>query len=95
MSTNTIIPNFYPIPMTTTAYTENGLPYTQTNAGKIIGGTAGAIAGLSSIGDNNEFVTGAVNTAVMTAIGTGIGAAVDYLINKQRENAANKIDYRA
>ena len=57
--------------------------------------TAGAIAGLSSIGDNNGFVTGAVNTAVMTAIGTGIGAAVDYLINKQRENTANKIDYRA
>lgn len=80
--------------MQTPAYAPNGQLYPVTNSGKIIGGTIGAIAGLSSAG-NSGIVQSTVNTATMTAIGVGIGAAVDYMINKQREEVANKMDYQA
>lgn len=95
MPTNTTTPNFSQIKMTQTAYTENSVPYTKTNAGKIIGGTLGAIAGVAGSNENNSVPSNTFNAVAMTAIGTGIGAAVDYMINKHRENTANKLDYNA
>lgn len=86
MSINSLIP----IPITTTAYAPNGQMYQKTNAGKVIGGTVGAIAGISSSSDSGLGPT-SIDTAVMTAVGVGIGAAVDYLANKQREIIANKV----
>lgn len=87
MSINTI----YPIPYTTTAVAPNGQMYQQTNSGKIIGGTIGAIAGYTN-GIDSGIITAGTNAALWGAIGTGIGAAVDYLRNKQREEIANSVN---
>lgn len=94
MSVNAISPYIVPMPMQTPAYAPNGQLYPVTNSGKIIGGTIGALGGLATSGNSGVFQT-AVNTATMTAIGVGVGAAVDYMINQQREQVANKMDYQA
>lgn len=80
----------YPIQFATPAVAPNGQMYTKTNAGKIIGGTVGAAVGLSSNPYSGPVPT-AIDSVVMAAIGTGIGSAVDYLINKQREQIANSV----
>lgn len=48
MSVNSIMHNVMPVQMTVPAFAPNGQLYPQTNSGKIIGGTIGAIAWLSS-----------------------------------------------
>ncbi len=81
----------YPIQFTTPAIAPNGQMYQKTNAGKIIGGTVGAAVGLNS-GSYATPIPTTIDSMVMAAIGTGIGSAVDYLINKQREEIANSIN---
>lgn len=87
MSINTI----YPIPYTTTAFAPNGQMYQQTNAGKIIGGTIGTIAGYAN-GIDGGVVSAGANAVLWGAVGTGIGAAIDYMRNKQREEVANSVN---
>lgn len=84
------INGIYPIQFSAPAVAPNGQMYQKTNAGKIIGGTVGAAVGLNS----NPYgpVPTAIDSMIMAAIGTGIGSAVDYLVNKQREEIANSVN---